>query len=449
VIKSETTAVAIITLDVVSLGEIGYISNEFAPSVRARIEKEFGIPAANVIINTSHCHGVPARDTDVRTIAAVRQAVKNLVAVRIGAGLGHEDRIQANRRLVLKSGKEADVRHAYSMPADDTVADVGPIDPEIGVVRLDAEDGRTVAVLYNFTIHPIQGVPGGANTADLTGYSSSVIEDNLSDGAIALFLQGCAGDINPVFYKDVDHPRHAEPLGNMLGLSTLKALRKVRTKDDNRLVLLNETIDLPRADVAHRILEMEAEQQRLLKSLGGTTLNLKTFLSLTMKHQLSPEFPSYYSHRYMHEKKLGREDLRHHDAANRRAIQQYVRNIQTMEELTRLATNLRLLRKHQANNLAAEKRTVDTEVTALRLGDFVMVTFPGEATVRIGLNIKKKSPHDLTFVAAYTNGYIYYAPTEAQLKNNVGRAQEDSECILAPAWQKIYEAKAIEMLGKL
>ena len=45
----------------------------------------------------------------------------------------------------------------------------------------------------------------------------------MGDGAMALFLQGCAGDINPILYKDVAHPRDAEPLGNMLGLSAMRA----------------------------------------------------------------------------------------------------------------------------------------------------------------------------------------------------------------------------------
>ena len=77
-----------------------------------------------------------------------------------------------------------------------------------------------------------------------------------------------------------------------------------------------------------------------------------------------------------------------------------------------------------------------------------MTTFPGELTVQIGLNIKKKASHDLTFVAGYTNGYIYYSPTTEQLEN-VGGAQEDSDSILAPHWQKIYEDKAAEILGGL
>ena len=448
VLKSDSITVAIITVDAVAVGEIGHIKNDYLPKVRARLEAELKIKPAHVLINASHCHGVVCSDVAERTVQAVALAAKNLVPVHAGVGSGHEDRIMENRRLKLKSGKEVDVRHAYSMPFDDEVAEVGPIDPEIGILRLDRTDGTTLAVIYNFACHPIQGVPNGGNTADITGFASRVIEDNLSDGTIALFIQGCGGDINPVMYKDVEHPRNAEPLGNLLGLSTLQALRKIKTQGEARVQVINESLTLPRADVAERIALMEAEQQRMLQSLKGTSLNLKTFLPLVVKYNLSEEFPSYYSHRYLHEKKLGRPDLNKHDADNRRNMKQYIENIQTMEQLTRMQTNLALLKRHQAENIAAGQRTIDVEVIGLRIGGFTLITFPGELTVQIGLNIKKASPHKPTFVAGYTNGYIYYAPTTEQLLN-VGGAQEDSDCILAPEWQPIFEARAADILKRL
>jgi hypothetical protein len=448
VLKSEGTTVVLVAVDAVAIGEIGHIRNDYLSKVRLRLQQELGIKPTNVLINASHCHGIVCADVGERTFQAVNTAMQNLVPVTAGVGSGHEDRIMENRRLKLKNGQVADVRHAYSLPPDSEVAEVGPVDPQIGILRLDRQDGRTLAVVYNFACHPIQGVQGGANTADVTGFASQVIEDNLSDGTIALFLQGCGGDINPVLYKDVDHPRHAEPLGNMLGLSALRAIRKVKCQDDGRLTLINETIALPRADREERIQAMEAEQRRLLQSLKGTSLNLKTFLPLAAKYNASADFPSYYSHRYMHDKALGREDWQKLDAENRRNMHQYIANIYTMEQLTRVQTNLDLLKKHQASLIASGKRTIDVELLGIRIGDFVLVTFPGELTVQIGLNIKQASPHPKTFVAGYTNGYIYYAPTAEQLLNT-GNAQEDCDSILAPEWQKIYEAKAAEFLKKL
>ncbi|MCA9116070.1 MAG: hypothetical protein KDA79_13365 [Planctomycetaceae bacterium] len=448
VLQSGDVTATLITLDVVAIGEIGYVTNEYLPELRARLESELGIPPESVLVNASHCHGIPCTDVGERTFQAVKQARENMVPVQVGAGSGHEDRIQENRRLKLKSGREADVRHAYALPPDEEVVGSGPIDPEIGILKLNRLDGTPVAVVYNFACHPIQGVPGAKNTADMTGFSSEVIEDNLGDGAVALFVQGCGGDINPARYKQVDAPRHAEPLGNILALSTLKGIREIECTADSRLKIINHTLELPRADLASRIAAMETERERMLRTLRGTSLNLKTFLPLMVKYSVNGDFPSYYSHAYLSEDELGRDHLRALDAENRRNLQQYIANIHTMEELTRLQTNLALLNKHEARAVAAGKRSIDVEVCALRVGDFVLATFPGELVAQIGLNIKKASPHPKTFVAGYTNGYIYYSPTAEQLLN-VGGAQEDSDCLLAPEWQAKFEGKVAELLKGL
>lgn len=448
VITDDATTAVIITVDAVAIAEIGSIRNDYLSKVRNQLQKHLGIEPKHVLVNASHCHGKVCPDIAERTVEVVKQASKLLTPVTVGTGTGHENRVMENRRLKLKSGREADVRHAYSLPPDGEIAEVGPIDPQIGLLRLDRTDGRTLAVVYNFACHPIQGVPSKANTADMTGFASRVLEESFGEGAIALFLQGCGGDINPINYKDVSHPRDAETLGNLLGLSAMKAAKQIECREATNLHVDNETIDLPRADNAERIAAVQAEQLRLLKSLKGTSLNLKTFIPLVIKHNVSDTFPSYYSHRYLHDRNLGRDDFDKMDAENKQHVEQYARNVYIMEELTRLQTNLDLLEMHQKQNVAAGKRTLDVELVALRLGDFRLITFPGELTVRIGLNIKQADGRPFTFVAGYTNGYIYYAPTAEQLQN-VGGAQEDSDCLLAPEWQAIFEAKALEMLERL
>ena len=448
VLKSVTVTAVIVTLDAVAIAEIGTIGNDYLALVRDRLHENLGLDPQNVLVNVSHCHGSVCEDIEARTVQAVEEAWQNLVPVSVGVGSGHEDRIMENRRLKLKNGREADVRHAYALAPDEQVAAIGPVDPQIGILRLDREDGRTLAVVFNFACHPIQGVPSGGNSADLSGFASRVIEDHSSPGAVAFFLQGCGADINPVLYKDVDHPADAEPLGNLLGLSTLRALRTIETTATGPLKLINETLALPRADLAPHIDALEAEQRRLLQSLQGTSLNLKTFIPLLVKYRLGGDFPSYASHRYLHEQSLGRDGLSNLDAANRKNMDQYTANIYIMEELTRIQTNLNLVKKNQALNLAAGTKTIAVEVLGLRLGDFVLITFPGELPVQIGLDIKRRSPHPFTFVAGVTNGYIYYTPTVQQLEN-LGGAQEDSDCLLAPEWQPIFAAKVAAILQRL
>jgi hypothetical protein len=94
------------------------------------------------------------------------------------------------------------------------------------------------------------------------------------------------------------------------------------------------------------------------------------------------------------------------------------------------------------------KPTLDVEVCGLRVGDFKLVTFPGELTVQIGLNIKSLAKDEHAFVSGYTNGYIFYTPTVAQ-RNNTGYAQEDCDTLVAPEWRAIFESKALEVLRQL
>jgi len=341
------------------------------------------------------------------------------------------------------------MRRAYAMPRDEEVASVGPIDPQIGLLRLDRLDGTPLAVLYNFACHPIMNPPSTGNTADFPGFASKVIEEQLGGGAVAFFVQGCGGDINPVRYKDIQRPSSAEPLGNLLGLSVMEGVRKIQTKAGGELKVVNEKVLLPRgADFEKRITSIQAEQAKLLQALKPTDINFKTFLPLYLQHKISPEFPSFYSQGYLHDKAMGKDDLLKLDATNRKLLEAYEENIYVMERLTRLNVNLALLKKHLADNQAAGKPVIEVEMSAMRIGDFRLVTFPGELTVDIGLNIKRQAATPFTFVAGYCNGYIYYLPTVEQ-RGNRGYAQEDCDCIVAPEWQKVFETKALELFKRL
>jgi hypothetical protein len=191
---------------------------------------------------------------------------------------------------------------------------------------------------------------------------------------MALFLQGAGGDITEILYKDVHRPRDSEPLGTMLGLSTLKAWRGIQTAP-GALKVVNETIQLPRrTDFDERIAELEAEQAQLLKSLRGTSLNIKTFVPLYIQYRLDPEHPSYYSYRYLQSEALGTDELSEIDAQNRAHLDKYLQNVRAMEKMARIQDKIATLEKHQAFNLAAGEPTITTEVQGIRIGEFVLIT---------------------------------------------------------------------------
>lgn len=449
VLKRGDSMAVLVSVDAVAIGEIGRIGNGFLATVRGQLEKEAGIPPASVVINASHCHGIVRGDTAQLVVQVVKEALKNMMPVKAGAGTAQENRISENRRMLLKDGTQVDMRRAYSMPRDEDVASVGPIDPQVGLLRLDRADGTPLAIVYNFACHPIMNPPNKGSSADYPGFASKVIEDALGGGALALFIQGCGGDINPVRYKEVSRPADAEPLGTMLGATVMAEARKIKTDDGSVFKTSRAALSLPRAaDYEKRMAANEAEQKKLLAALKPTNINFKAFLPLLIQQRLSPEMPSHHAQSYLRDQALGMDAIEKLDSDNRAAVETYLQNIQLMERLTRLTTNQALLKKHLAETQAAGSKTLDVEVCGLRIGDFKLVTFPGEITVQVGLNIKQaaKDPH--AFVAGYTNGYIYYTPTVAQ-RNNTGYAQEDCDTLVAPEWQALFEAKAGAVLKAL
>ncbi|MEI6248813.1 MAG: hypothetical protein WCP67_09740 [Verrucomicrobiota bacterium] len=447
VLKEGDRTVVLLTIDAVALGEIGRIKSDFLPQLRARIAKELGLAPENLLVNASHCHGVLRPDFPELCFQVIKSAMAELVPVRAGVGSAQENSISENRRIHMRDGSEVDMRRAYSLPTDQAIAKVGAIDPQIGLLRLDRLDGRNLALIFNFACHPIMNQPGTGNSADYPGIASTIIEEQL--GGTAFFIQGCAGDINPVHYKEVSQPADSTPLGNQLAVSVLRAARKLTTQPDSPLRFVHQNMLLPRgADLTARITKLEAERLRLVQSLRATNINFKSFLPLLLQQKLNPEYPSQSAQSYLHERYVGKDSLAKLDAENRAAVETYLANLAIMEQITRLNTNLGLLKMHLAQNEKAKEQPIDVELTALRVGDFRLVTFPGELTSEIGMNIKKAAGQPGTFVAGYTNGYIYYAPTAKQ-RLNTGYAQEDCDCLVAPEWQKAFESQALDMLKGL
>jgi len=450
VLDDGKTKAVIITLDMIG------VQSEFVSKVRKRIENELKIKGSNILINTSHNHhtqGQEAKDLVDRTVNAVKQAAQNMVSVKIGIGRGYENRITMNRRLILKNGKAWTIRRANPCPPDDEIAELGIFDPEIGILRIDKTNGQPLAVLYNFAGHAYCGVPNGGVTAEFPGFASEVIEKSLGSEAVALFLQGAAGDITTILYKDVSAPRSTEELGRMLGVSTLKALNGITMNKDASIKVVAENILLPvRTDVQEHIDSLEAQKEKILDFFtgigcgshgAGTSLNFKTFLPLYVKYALNPEFPSYYSYRYMQEKKIEKEELIRLDIQNKKDVQKYLASISNMDKLIRTLSNLQRLRNLQER---LPDEPIPAEIQVMKIGEFVLVAFPGEVFAQIGLNIKKLSPHKNTFFSSYSNGSIGYAPTADAFG---GDAYEDCSSRLSPEWQKIFEEKVLKIINEI
>jgi hypothetical protein len=86
---------------------------------------------------------------------------------------------------------------------------------------------------------------------------------------------------------------------------------------------------------------------------------------------------------------------------------------------------LRVLRFHGVNwarrtekelRSGSPRTTVKGSIHAVRIGEGVIVTGPGEVFTEIGLAVKERSPAEVTLYAGYTNGVVSYLPTAAEYR---------------------------------
>lgn len=448
VLDYEAVCVAIVALDTTAIcgrsisdNILNDVGEDFLPSLRSRIERELQIPSDNIMVHATHTHP-PGRllcndDEQIeRTFQAVRTARNHMQPVTIGAGTGREDRISMNRTLRLKDGRHWTVRQTNPCPPDEEIDGMGPVDYDIGILRIDRINGKPLAIVYNFACHPLLGVAGGAITADYPGFASKVLEDALGNDTFAIFLQGAAGDIAEVLYKGTHCPRNAEPIGTMLGISTLHALPHTSPME-GILRVTQKTVALPRrTDIPKCMEQLHKEQAILLKSLRGMSLNFRAFLPLYLQYALNPDYPADYAYRYIVAQATGDTSLSSMDSENRDNIERYLQNIQTMERLAHIQDDLATLQKHQKINNESRQPTILAQVQGIRIGQCVLIACPIELLCKVGLRLKQISPFEYTLIAAYSNGYMHYGPPP-EYYNKGG--YEVTECLLAPEWYALFE----------
>ncbi|MEO6002247.1 MAG: neutral/alkaline non-lysosomal ceramidase N-terminal domain-containing protein [Opitutus sp.] len=110
----------------------------------------------------------------------------------------------------------------------------GPVDPTVSVLRITDEKGAVRAVLVNYACHAV--VFGPANrklSADYPGAMRQEVETRLGGNAVCFFLQGAAGDINPLMLaRSADAAKDAavvETMGKTLAEEVLRVLTQLQS----------------------------------------------------------------------------------------------------------------------------------------------------------------------------------------------------------------------------
>lgn len=202
VLDDGKTRIAFVTLD---LGRtFGSPSME---AVRSRVKKSAQVN--QVFFSASHTHSGPVIEDEYennkppewervaldRIGEAIESATGLLGPASIGTGYG-ETFIGHNRRYLQPDGTVKMLwRNSGKMPTH-------PIDPRVGVIRIDSAGGGTIAILVNYSCHPVVLGPDNLKySADYPSAMARIVESNFEGDPVCLFLQGGAGDINPYFDK--------------------------------------------------------------------------------------------------------------------------------------------------------------------------------------------------------------------------------------------------------
>ncbi|HLW77771.1 MAG TPA: neutral/alkaline non-lysosomal ceramidase N-terminal domain-containing protein [Bryobacteraceae bacterium] len=216
--------VAFVTLD---------LCYTFEPAVMEEIRAGVRGAVDEVIFHASHTHSGPTyaaspeatRHAIPRVIQAIETAARALQAARIGNGWGNVY-LGFNRRYLRPDGSlEMFWRN------ETKISTTFPVDPTVGVIRIDGASGTPIAILVEYSCHPV--VLGPENllySADYPGEMRRFVEKHL--GGMAFFLEGAPGDINPYFDKTAlgqDAVALMKETGDKLGAEAVRVAKKIQT----------------------------------------------------------------------------------------------------------------------------------------------------------------------------------------------------------------------------
>ncbi len=301
VLEDGKTILAIVANDLL------WVPLSITKQARKQIQEKTGIPEANILICGTHTHFGPKvydktilGPTDPRNtvdasyvktlIAAMTESVvtayRNRQEIKLGVAKGRLPEIMFNRRTRLDDGS---VKMSFSLPADiaatrrvERLSDgtermnfslrpndpnmyFGPIDPEVGVLRVEDAEGHIMASLINFACHPVSGstYPDWfySISADYPGQATEIVET--VEGGICLFTLGTAGDMVPL--QRGKEPRFA--MGKALAGQVLRRLQFMPTTGNQVLKGVKKEISFP--------VKTETNEKPIL-SVGKTEAEIHT-----------------------------------------------------------------------------------------------------------------------------------------------------------------------------
>ncbi|MCS7223027.1 MAG: neutral/alkaline non-lysosomal ceramidase N-terminal domain-containing protein [Armatimonadetes bacterium] len=345
--------VVLVSMDLVAL------TADQVKRIRQLIRDWSGLDPSCLMLNASHTHSGPAvgelsapwmgltdpsyLDVMVRKIATCAvMAQMEMKPAHLHFGTA-ESLIGINRRQ-----KNPDGRIVLGHNPQ------GPVDRQVDLLLVTNDKGRPMAALVAFACHPvILGPENYLFSADFVGVTRQSLSTAL-DGASVLFLQGCAGNINP---RDRGTFSVAETLGNELAQSAVTAAKKAETVQSQTLRGVIGTASLP---------------------------------------YLPPPSVS---------------ELRHHERLHRKAYKE-AKSAGRLGEANWRGCEVdwaKALAEAIRSETVPKKERINLQV--LQIGDILFLAMAAETFTEIGLTLRQQSPLPRTIPLGFTNGCVGYLPT--------------------------------------
>lgn len=211
------------------------VPKEMSDRVFVQLQKKLKLEREQVMLTFSHNHCGPRLGNDLvdyypveaeqvklveeytalmeeRMVAMIGEALANLAPAMLRQGTGQTG-FAVNRR----NNREADVPALLAKGEKLK----GPVDHSVPVLTVTRPDGKLAAVLFGYACHPTT-LSFTKWCGDYPGFAQLELERS-HPGALALFVNTCGGDQNPLPRRTVEL---CEKYGHMLAQAVEEALKK-------------------------------------------------------------------------------------------------------------------------------------------------------------------------------------------------------------------------------
>lgn len=360
-----------------------------------RIAAATGADPAGILLNWSHTHLAPPGgvangavygdvDDDLsasieafsrvihdKIVSACRLAVERLEPAGVVWGQSDVD-LAVNRRERTAGGYNGGSILGWN--PDELV------DNQVTVLQARRPDESVIGTLVGFGCHPVTtGYDMVVYSADFPGPMRDVVRS--VTGGECVFFQGAGGNVLPKF-AFTDTEDEARRMGTRLGLAALAA---VADRFSRPVTVLAEEEGSVTPITRYRRRFVEADAPALAAVRETVSIPLMPHPELAELEALRAEYDSALEEARASGNR-GRVKLAYYQAAWARRIEAQLRDGSAPTE-------------------------VSAPVHAVRVGDGVIVTGPGETFTEYGIAVKERSPGAPTLYAGYTNEIIGYLPT--------------------------------------